>query len=58
MQGCEGLAEFTVTGGMYEETYHGTWEAPEIVSYVFFLGEHVRSTLTGKAYAPRWRMSP
>ena len=33
MQGCEGLAEFTVSCGMYEEMHHGTWEAPEIVSY-------------------------
>ncbi len=32
-RGCEGLAEFTLHGGMYEEMYSGTWEAPDIVSY-------------------------
>ena len=55
-RGWEGLAEFTLNCGMYEETHSGTWEAPDIVS---FLRErdHTWSTLTGKAYAPRWRMS-
>jgi hypothetical protein len=33
VRGCEGLAEFTINGGMYEEMHQGTWEAPEIVSY-------------------------
>jgi hypothetical protein len=32
VRGCEGPAEFTVNGGMYEEMHHGTWEAPKIVS--------------------------
>jgi hypothetical protein len=33
-RGCEGLAEFTVNGGMDEEAHYGTWEAPEFVSSV------------------------
>ena len=33
MRGCEGLAEFTVNGGMDEEMHSGTWEAPETVSH-------------------------
>ena len=32
-RGCEGLAEFTLNCGMYEEMYSRTWEAPDIVSY-------------------------
>ncbi len=31
-RGCEGLAEFTLNCGMYDEAHHGTWEAPEIDS--------------------------
>ena len=32
-RGWEGPAEFTLNGGMNEETHSGTWEAPEIVSH-------------------------
>ena len=53
MRGCEGPAEFTINCGMYKEMHHGTWEAPEVVS---LRREQWRSTLTGKASAPRWRM--
>jgi len=44
-RGCEGPAEFTINGGMHEETHSGTWEAPEIVS----LGECIKFRTTQKA---------
>jgi hypothetical protein len=54
-RGCGGLAEFTVNGGMDEETDTRTWEAPYIDS-LWLLRDLMWSTFTGKALAMGWRM--